>query len=413
MDNVMVRIQPSIDEQNVIITNERAKDDDKIAPYLNQMNSLDNELAKLEEQAKKHEETMANINKDTTNYDYAVKPFQDQIDSIKSVIATFKEMSKSGTTEDLKKAQVVAGIPWGYWNNTKTLKDWNDTQSTLLTELGTKVSDVRKEFENKNRLERIRLDNMVTKLRGVDSQSVNERKMALLVKIEQARGIESSVISSAREEIKRLRVKADREVQGSLIILERLRNELLNVSQIDNSEVIVALQLEVATNDSSIDSLLDSKFTLEREIRAIAAEIGPIKYIAEMVYDNADSNTIDKAVRWLIIVFIFVFDPLAVLLLIAANYSFQHRNDENGPQEEIFEKVFNKKKVVKPLDIKPEIRDNRSKEVIITSEDIVEESDISEIIKKADKKTLETIQKELNTQAIRRDGWLDDVDNKR
>jgi len=413
MDNVMVRIQPSITEQNVIITNERAKDDDKIAPYLNQMDSLDNELAKLEEQAKKYEETMANINKDTTNYDYAVKPFQDQIDNIKSVIATFKEMSKSGTTEDLKKAQVVAGIPWGYWNNTKTLKEWNDTQSTLLTELGTKVSDVRKEFENKNRLERIRLDNMVTKLRGVDSQSVNERKMALLVKIEQARGIESSVISSAREEIKRLRVKADREVQGSLIILDRLRNELLSVSQIDNSEVIVALQLEVATNDSSIDSLLDSKFTLEREIRAIAAEIGPIKYIAEMVYDNADSNTIDKAVRWLIIVFIFVFDPLAVLLLIAANYSFQHRNDENGPQEEIFEKVFNKKKVVKPLDIKPEIRDNRPKEVSTTSEDIVKEVDISEIIKKADKKTLETIQKELNTQAIRRDGWLDDVDNKR
>ena len=55
MDNVMVRIQPAIDEQNVIITNERAKDDDKIAPYLNQLNNLDNELVKLEEQAKKLE----------------------------------------------------------------------------------------------------------------------------------------------------------------------------------------------------------------------------------------------------------------------------------------------------------------------------------------------------------------------
>ena len=42
-----------------------------------------------------------------------------------------------------------------------------------------------------------------------------------------------------------------------------------------------------------------------------------------------------------------------------------------------------------------------------------EKSDISKIIKKADKKTLEIIQKQLNTQAIRRDGWLDDVDNKR
>ena len=49
MDNVMVRIQPSIDEQNLIITTELSKDDDKIAPYLNQMDSLDKELDKLEE----------------------------------------------------------------------------------------------------------------------------------------------------------------------------------------------------------------------------------------------------------------------------------------------------------------------------------------------------------------------------
>ena len=62
-----------------------------------------------------------------------------------------------------------------------------------------------------------------------------------------------------------------------------------------------------------------------------------------MVYDNTDNDTIDQAVRWLIIVFIFVFDPLAVLLLIAANYSFQNRNN-GGRQEELFDKVSFKKK---------------------------------------------------------------------
>ena len=338
MDNVMVRIQPSIDEQNLIITTELSKDDNKVAPYLNQMDSLDKELDKLEEQAKKYENDITNVGKDTTSYDYAVAPFQDQINKIKSDVATFKEMSKSGTQEDLKKAQQVVGIPWGYWRNAEVLKEWNEANAVKLTELGMKIAEVRKDFENQYKQERIRLSNMVTKLRSEDTQSVNERKMELLVKIEDARGVESPVISSAREEIKRLREKADREVAGSLIILDRLRNELLNVSQVDNSAEVDTIQLTINANDDAVDVLIDQKFELEREIRKIATEIGPIKYIAEMVYDNTDNDTIDEAVRWLIIVFIFVFDPLAVLLLIAANYSFQNRNN-GGRQEEIFDKV--------------------------------------------------------------------------
>ena len=343
MDNVMVRIQPAIDEQNLIITTDLEKDNEKVAPYLNQMDNLDNELVKLEEQAKKYENDITNVGKDTTSYDYAVQPFQDQIDKIKSDIATFKEMSKSGEQSDLKKAQQVVGIPWGYWRNSEVLADWNEAQSLKLTELGTKIAEVRKDFERQYKLERIRLNNMVTRLRGEDTQAVNERKMELLLKIEEARGVESSVISSARDEIKRLREKADREVAGSLIILDRLRNELLNISEIDNSVAIDELQVKINNNEISIDGLIDQKFELEREIRQIETEIGPIKYIAEMVYGNTERDTIDQAVRWLIIVFIFVFDPLAVLLLLAANYSFTHR-DSGGRQAEIVEKIISKKK---------------------------------------------------------------------
>ena len=343
MDNVMVRIQPSIDEQNLIITTELEKDDDKIAPYLNQMDSLDKELDKLEEQAKKYENDITNVGKDTTSYDYAIAPFQDQIDKIKSDTATLKEMSKSGTQEDLRKAQNAVGIPWGFWRNSEVLKEWNEANTLKLTELGTKIAEVRKEFEEQYKQERLRLGNLVIKLRGPDTLAVNERKMELLVKIEDARGVESPVISSAREEIKRLREKADREVAGSLIILDRLRNELFNVSQVDNSVEVDKIQLTINANNDAIDVLIDEKFELEREIREIATEVGPIKYIAELVYENTDNDTIDEAVRWLIIIFIFVFDPLAVLLLIAANYSFQNRNS-GGRQEEIFDKFTFKKK---------------------------------------------------------------------
>jgi len=436
MDNVMVRIQPSIDEQNLIITTELSKDDDKIAPYLNQMDSLDKELDKLEEQAKKYENDITNVGKDTTSYDYAIAPFQDQIDKIKSDTATLKEMSKSGTQEDLRKAQNAVGIPWGFWRNSEVLKEWNEANTLKLTELGVKIADVRKEYEEQYKQERIRLSNLVVKLRGVDTQSVNKRKMDLLEKIEDTRGVESPVISSAREEIKRLREKADREVAGSLIILDRLRNELLNVSQVDNSVEVEQLQLKINANDDAVDELIDQKFELEREIRAIETEVGPIKYIAELVYENTDGDTIDEAVRWLIIIFIFVFDPLAVLLLIAANYSFQNRNS-GGRQEEIFDKfTFKKKKLKKPLDISPKISDNITNDEVIedtiTSEEpeeesfgvILDDAKIDEGIEKVDeieedltpeeiKEVKKKIQREINTQAIKRDGWLDDIDNKR
>jgi hypothetical protein len=72
-----------------------------------------------------------------------------------------------------------------------------------------------------------------------------------------------------------------------------------------------------------IATLQEEKLVLQKEQIAIEAEVGPIKYIAEFVYgEKADKDMLENAVRWVIIVLIFVFDPLAVLLLIASQYTF-------------------------------------------------------------------------------------------
>ena len=84
-------------------------------------------------------------------------------------------------------------------------------------------------------------------------------------------------------------------------------------------------QLNNAINNASdkIAELTNSKASLSLEQDKIEAEVGPIKYIAELIYgENAKDNS-DKAVRGVILVLIFVFDPLAVLLLIAANISLR------------------------------------------------------------------------------------------
>jgi hypothetical protein len=71
------------------------------------------------------------------------------------------------------------------------------------------------------------------------------------------------------------------------------------------------------------------KFKLESEVRKIEAEIGPIKYVAEVIYGDSDKEIIDKAIRFVIILLIIVFDPLAILLLLAFNIT---RNSNNTPQ---------------------------------------------------------------------------------
>lgn len=76
---------------------------------------------------------------------------------------------------------------------------------------------------------------------------------------------------------------------------------------------------EIDTEQKTIARLNEEAAPLRAEVRKMEAEVGPIKYVAELVYGDSAEETIGKAVRLMIILIIFVFDPLAILLLIAAN----------------------------------------------------------------------------------------------
>lgn len=82
----------------------------------------------------------------------------------------------------------------------------------------------------------------------------------------------------------------------------------------------VRLQSEIAAEQKTITQLNEQRAPIAAEVRKVEAEVGPLKYIAAMIYgDNPDENSLERSVRWLIILLIAVFDPLAVLMLIAAN----------------------------------------------------------------------------------------------
>lgn len=82
-----------------------------------------------------------------------------------------------------------------------------------------------------------------------------------------------------------------------------------------------------------IGKLNEDKAPILASMRKTEADIGPIKYVAELVYGSSDSGIVDKAVRMVIMIIMLVFDPLAVLLLIAGNISLGDRSDRNKQME--------------------------------------------------------------------------------
>ena len=112
------------------------------------------------------------------------------------------------------------------------------------------------------------------------------------------------------------------------------------------------LQSEITAEQKTIASLNEERAPIAAEVRKVEAEVGPIKYIAAFVYgDNPDANVLEKAVTWVIIIIVSVFDPLAVILLLASQYSFQwFRKQEEDSEEDVTEWFREGKERARQLD---------------------------------------------------------------
>jgi hypothetical protein len=105
---------------------------------------------------------------------------------------------------------------------------------------------------------------------------------------------------------------------------EKIANERLEylLKRAGNPETATAnVDRQIQQTQKELSDINKRKLPLLKEENKLVAEVGPIKYIGDMVYGTDDANAIDKAVRLVIMLIMVVFDPLAVLLLIAANMS--------------------------------------------------------------------------------------------
>lgn len=136
-----------------------------------------------------------------------------------------------------------------------------------------------------------------------------------------------TVEQAAREEINRLRLFAEQQITDSNSLISRLRSQIGTQDTTATQEKTSAQQAIITQSNETIDSLVQRKFALETEYRLLEAEVGPVKYLAEFIYgQDAGKDLLEAAVKWVIVIIIFVFDPLAVLLLIASQHTFEiHR----------------------------------------------------------------------------------------
>lgn len=96
-----------------------------------------------------------------------------------------------------------------------------------------------------------------------------------------------------------------------------------------------ALQREIGDAQTKIAKLNEERAPVASQLRKVEAEVGPIKYIAALIYgDNPDSNLLERAVRWMIILLVAVFDPLAISLVVAVNHGLEYERKRKQEEAE-------------------------------------------------------------------------------
>ena len=334
IDKAFERIQPAIVQQNKIIEDARANDNTRTKPYEDQLASIQAEILRLETSAREYEDKIANLSADTS----AVQPLLDQIASIEAEIIRVTNQLQSSEQAQIRAGQAIIGVTSDglFGNNTReALAKWVSAQQDRIAQIQGDISQLRKDATGTVDSERVRLAGVVKDIRQKQIPALKDRELTMLGKIDEVRQTESPAIKTARDEIQRLRKSAEDQVAQSQALIARLQQQLANTDNTADIQTAIDEQNErVRTASTEIDTLTEERIALETEYRKLEAEVGPIKYIAEFIYgDTADKNMLEEAVRWVIIVIIFVFDPLAVLLLIASQYTFEFMRkpkDDNG-----------------------------------------------------------------------------------
>jgi hypothetical protein len=172
------------------------------------------------------------------------------------------------------------------------------------------------------------LDKDVSDVLTSNKSFFNEEKAAAELKASQ-KGERDQINKNIKDAQSRIKILKDDYAVDTAVIKKRI-DGLREGNTDDKSQVnaqIEVAEANILKAQNNIDDLIIDREPLEAKMIKLEAEVGPVKYIASLVVDWGITTDVDtsEAVRWVILIIIFVFDPLAVLLLVAANQSLIRR----------------------------------------------------------------------------------------
>ena len=209
------------------------------------------------------------------------------------------------------------------------IADANEKLKTLLTVETNTVRDLNDRLKV--------LDKNVSDVLTANKSFFNEEKAAADLKASQKEERAEIAIKVKEAQVRIAELKADhkQEIAKAQEIIASMRSGSQDNKGQFNREIENAEQ-KIFDSQGRIDLFIVEKQPLEKEMLTLEAEIGPVKYIAALAVDWGITDQVEtsKAVRWVILLLIVVFDPLAVLLLIAANQSLMRRFPPEPPKPE-------------------------------------------------------------------------------
>jgi hypothetical protein len=164
--------------------------------------------------------------------------------------------------------------------------------------------------------------------------------------IRKAKSTEIGVASRVQREITKINNRLADQIKAVEVTVQKIRDSINPTITSANANIakytleagssnknvdvrIKELEINIENIQPEIDGLREEKFVFEKQYRQFEAEVGPVKYIAQLIYgDDPDQNLLEAAVRWVIILIVAVFDPLAIMMLLAATETFAWRRQD-------------------------------------------------------------------------------------
>lgn len=174
---------------------------------------------------------------------------------------------------------------------------------------------------------------------------------------------EQKVIDRAERQLENLDKALERYVELGAVSKGLDRRE-------SQEEERLKLTNMVNKSQEKIDEYLDEKSEYQLEIKNFEVEVGPLKYISALLYGDDALTFLENAVRWVILILVFVFDPLAVLLVVAANITIR---DVLNKRKRIKDKLLRKQRKNKILVKEEPIGDGTARKITKTKNGVTME----------------------------------------